>query len=344
MRPTGKLHLGHWSGALTNWVRLQDTYECFYVIVDYHALTSEYASPAVVRESIPEILMDWLAAGIDPERSVVFIQSHVPQHAELHLTLSMIVPLPWLERVPTYKEMKQQLVEKDLNTYGFLGYPLLQTADIILYKAEVVPVGEDQLPHIELAREIVRRFNHLYRPVFPEPQAKLTPAPRIPGTDGRKMSKSFNNAIYLSDPPDVIWEKLRPMVTDPARVRRTDPGNPEVCPVFDLHKAFSPEEDIATVNVECRRAGIGCIDCKQILFRNLRKVLDPFQERRQFWETHRDALMDVVYTGARKARQVAARTMAEVRAAIGLIPPSEPSEPTASVSSVSADGSTDETP
>ncbi len=323
MRPTGKLHLGHWSGALVNWVRLQDQYECFYVIVDYHALTSEYETPQVVRESIPEILLDWLAVGIDPERSVIFVQSHVPEHAELHLLLSMIVPLPWLERVPTYKEMKQQLVEKNLDTYGFLGYPLLQTADIILYKAEIVPVGEDQLPHLELAREIVRRFNHLYGPVFPEPQALLTPVPRVPGTDGRKMSKSFHNAIYLSDPPAVVWEKLRPMVTDPARVRRTDPGNPDVCPVFDLHKVFSPQPDIDFVNVECRRAGIGCIDCKQILFKNLSGFLEPIQARRRDWEARRDDLMGVLHEGAQKARAIAHETLREAQTAVGLITPDE---------------------
>lgn len=320
MRPTGKLHLGHWSGALTNYVKLQESYECFYVIVDYHALTSEYANSKVVRENTLEILKDWLAAGIDPEKSTLFVQSHVPEHAELHLLLSMIVPLPWLERVPTYKEMKQQLKEKDLNTYGFLGYPLLQTADIILYKAEVVPVGEDQLPHLELAREIVRRFNYFYDDVFPEPKALLTPVPRIPGIDGRKMSKSFNNAIYLTDPLDVIWnDKLRPMVTDPARVRRSDPGDPEKCPVFDLHRAYSSDEEQAWAAEGCRTAGIGCVDCKKVLFNNIKAFVEPFQERRRQWENNEKDLMDILEEGARKARSVASETFAEARRAVGLL-------------------------
>ena len=239
MRPTGPLHLGNYMGALENWVRLQDAYECFFLIADWHSLTTDYADPGAVRENALEVATDWLAAGLDPARSTLFIQSLVPQHAELHLLLSMIVPVPWLERVPTYKEQQQNLTEKDLSTYGFLGYPLLQTADIIVYKADAVPVGEDQAPHVEITREIVRRFNNLYGEVFPEPKTLLTEAKRIPGTDGRKMSKSYGNAIYLKDDPEVVRQKLRPMVTDPARKRRTDPGDPEVCPVFDLHKVFS---------------------------------------------------------------------------------------------------------
>ena len=241
MRPTGALHLGNYMGALDNWVGLQDRYECFFSVVDWHSLTTDYANPGDVRENVIEVATDWLAAGLDPERSTLFIQSLVPQHAELHLLLSMIVPVPWLERVPTYKEQQQNLEGKDLSTYGFLGYPVLQTADIIVYKADAVPVGEDQAPHIELAREIVRRFNHLYGEVFPEPQTLLTEAKRIPGTDGRKMSKSYGNAIYLKDDPETLKQKLRPMLTDPARKRRTDPGDPDKCPVFDLHRAFSPE-------------------------------------------------------------------------------------------------------
>ncbi len=320
MRPTGKLHLGHWAGALINYVSLQHMYDCFYVIVDYHALTSEYQNPGLVQEATWEILLDWLSAGIDPEKTTIFLQSAVPEHAELHLLLSMIVPLPWLERVPTYKEMKQQLVDKDLNTYGLLGYPLLQTADIILYRASIVPVGEDQLPHLELAREIVRRFHHFYGEVFVEPQPLLTPAPRIPGTDGRKMSKSYRNAIYLSDPLDIVWDKkLRPMVTDPARVRRTDPGDPEKCPVYDLHKAFSPQDEQNEVANGCRTAGIGCIDCKKVLFKNLKTILEPFQEKRSYWENHREELKDILVEGSKRAREVASQTFHEAKQAVGLV-------------------------
>ena len=267
MRPTGALHLGNYMGALDNWTRLQDAYECFFSIVDWHSLTTDYADPSSIRENVIEVATDWLAAGIDPERSTVFIQSLVPQHAELHLLLSMIVPVPWLERVPTYKEQQQNLSGKDLSTYGFLGYPLLQTADIIIYKADAVPVGEDQAPHIEIAREIVRRFNNLYGDVFPEPQTLLTESKRIPGTDGRKMSKSYGNAIYLKDEPETVRQKLRPMVTDPARKRRTDPGDPDNCPVFDLHRAFSPVETREWAAAGCRSAGIGCLDCKAKLGR-----------------------------------------------------------------------------
>jgi tryptophanyl-tRNA synthetase len=248
MRPTGPLHLGHLTGALANWVPLQETYECYFTIVDFHALTTDYQDPKEIRKNIVEVATDWLAAGLDPKRSTLFIQSLVPEHAELHLLLSMIVPLGWLERVPSYKEQQTQLSGKDLTTYGFLGYPLLQAADILVYKADAVPVGEDQAPHIELTREIARRFAHLYGPVFPEPKTLLTEIPKVPGTDGRKMSKSYDNAIYLKDPPDRVRALLNPMVTDPARKRRSDPGNPDVCPVFDLHKAFSPPEtrEVAT--------------------------------------------------------------------------------------------------
>src|SRR5262245_23122112 len=223
MRPPGPLHLGHLTGALDNWVPLQDTYDCFYCIVDWHALTTDYADPSRIRENIVEVALDWLAAGLDPDRSALFVQSDVKEHAELHLLLSMVIPVPWLERVPTYKEQQQNLKERDLSTYGFLGYPLLQTADIVVYKADAVPVGEDQAPHVELSREVVRRFNNFHGPVFPEPKTLLTPTPRMPGTDGRKMSKSYDNAIYLKDSPEVVRRKLKPMVTDPKRVRRTDP-------------------------------------------------------------------------------------------------------------------------
>jgi tryptophanyl-tRNA synthetase len=316
MRPTGPLHLGNYMGALDNWVRLQDAYECFFSIVDWHSLTTDYADPSAVRENVLEVATDWLAAGLDPARSTLFIQSLVPQHAELHLLLSMIVPVPWLERVPTYKEQQQNLSEKDLSTYGFLGYPLLQTADIIIYKADAVPVGEDQAPHIEIAREIVRRFNNFYGEVFPEPQTLLTEAKRIPGTDGRKMSKSYANAIYLKDDPETVKQKLRPMVTDPARKRRTDPGNPEICPVFDLHKAFSSAEAQAWAADGCRTAGIGCLDCKARLAEGLLAKLAPIHERRAELAKRPDTVWDVLVEGSKRAREVAEATMEDVRAAM----------------------------
>jgi len=316
MRPTGPLHLGNFMGALDNWTRLQTQHECFFSIVDWHSLTTDYAEPGAIRENILEVATDWLAAGLDPARATLFIQSLVPEHAELHLLLSMIVPVPWLERVPTYKEQQQQLTEKDLSTYGFLGYPLLQTADIIIYKATMVPVGEDQVPHIELAREIVRRFNHLYGEVFPEPQNLLTAVPRIPGTDGRKMSKSYGNAVYLKDSPEVVRQKLKPMVTDPARVRRTDPGNPDICPVFDLHKAFSTKETQEWAAAGCRSAGIGCLDCKGKLIEHLLKRLEEIHARRPEFASRPDTVWDILREGSKKARAVAQATMEDVRAAL----------------------------
>jgi len=276
MRPTGKLHLGNYVGALRNWVRLQDDYDCFYFIADWHALTTDYADTRYIKQSSLEVIIDYLAAGLEPERSTLFIQSHVPQHAELHLLFSMITPLGWLERVPTYKEQRDNIRDKDLSTYGFLGYPLLQSADILMYQANFVPVGEDQVPHVELTREVARRFNQFYprkmaagiadpqrKVVFPEPQPLLTPAAKLPGTDGRKMSKSYGNTILLSEPEDSLRSKLKTMVTDPARVRRTDPGNPDACPVGDLHKIFSTTETMTKVYDGCRSASIGCIECKK---------------------------------------------------------------------------------
>jgi tryptophanyl-tRNA synthetase len=316
MRPTGPLHLGNYMGALVNWVRLQDTYECFFSIVDWHSLTTDYADTGAIRDNVLEVATDWLAAGLDPARSTLFVQSLVPQHAELHLLLSMIVPVPWLERVPTYKEQQQNLSEKDLSTYGFLGYPLLQTADIIVYKADAVPVGEDQAPHIEIAREIVRRFNNLYGHVFPEPQTLLTEAKRIPGTDGRKMSKSYGNAIYLKDDPQTVREKLRPMVTDPARKRRTDPGDPEICPVFDLHKAFSPPDVREWAAQGCRTAGIGCLDCKKALADNMLGRLAEVHARRPEFASRPDTVWDVLVEGSKQAREVAEATMDDVRSAM----------------------------
>ena len=316
MRPTGPLHLGNYMGALENWVGLQDRYECFFPVVDWPSLTTDYASPGDVRENVIEVATDWLAAGLDPARSTLFIQSLVPQHAELHLLLSMIVPVPWLERVPTYKEQQQNLAEKDLSTYGFLGYPVLQTADIIVYKADAVPVGEDQAPHIELAREIVRRFNNLYGEVFPEPQTLLTEAKRIPGTDGRKMSKSYGNAIYLKDDKETLKQKLRPMLTDPARKRRSDPGDPDICPVFDLHRAFSPEATREWAANGCRTAGIGCLDCKAKLAEHMLEKLAVVHARRPELAARPDSVWDILSEGSKHARTVAEATMEEVRSAM----------------------------
>ena len=316
MRPTGRLHLGHLVGALDNWVKLQEQYDCFYAVVDWHALTTDYDRTQGIRENIIDNAMDWLAAGIDPSRSTIFVQSRVIEHAELHLLLSMITPLGWLERVPTYKEQMTEISGRDLHTYGFLGYPLLQSADILIYKADGVPVGEDQVPHIELTREIARRFNHSYGVVFPEPQALLTKVPKLPGTDGRKMSKSYNNAIALTEKSDVIKQTLRTMVTDPARVRRQDPGNPDVCPVGDYHKVFSDEKRNAEVDQGCRSAGIGCIECKMWLFDSLQKRIGPIYERRQQIETRKSDVVEMLNEGAMKAKAVAGETMAEVREAM----------------------------
>ena len=321
MRPTGKLHLGNYVGALQNWVGMQDQYECYFCVVDWHALTTDYADTSKIKENSLEVVFDWLAAGLDPARSVIFMQSHVPAHAELHLLLSMITPLGWLERVPTYKEQRENIKDKDLGTYGFLGYPVLQAADILIYKADVVPVGEDQVAHIELTREIARRFNGFYgttKPVFPEPQSLLTPAPKLPGTDGRKMSKSYGNTIMLADPEPVVRQKLKTMVTDPARVRRSDPGNPDVCPVGDLHKIFSSKETMAKVNEGCRSAGIGCIECKGWAADALLQLLSPMQERRRKFEENPKLAWDILEAGTERARKTSGATMEDVRAAMGM--------------------------
>jgi len=318
MRPTGKLHLGNYVGALQNWVGMQDEYECYFCVVDWHALTTDYADTSMVKENSLEVVFDWLAAGLDPEQSVIFMQSHVPAHAELHLLLSMITPLGWLERVPTYKEQRDNIKDKDLGTYGFLGYPLLMAADILVYKGDAVPVGEDQVAHVEITREIARRFNGFYREVFPEPQALLTPARKLPGTDGRKMSKSYGNTIQLADPEPVVRQKLKTMVTDPARVRRIDKGNPDVCPVGDLHKIFSSKETMAKVNEGCRSAGIGCIECKGWAADALVELLNPMQERRRKFEENPRLAWDILETGSERARKTAGETMKEVRAAMGM--------------------------
>jgi tryptophanyl-tRNA synthetase len=376
MRPTGKLHLGNLVGALQNWVRLQNQYESFHFVADWHMLTTDYADPSELLENTLQMVTDWLAAGLDPNKATFFVQSRLPEHAELHLLFSMITPLGWLERVPTYKEQLENITDRDIRTYGFLGYPLLQAADILMYKANAVPVGEDQVPHVELTREVARRFNLSYGDIdipprtagewiawnvrytgvtpptdldfagsararfraapldqkalylniglgklveiFPEPEALLTPAPRLPGTDGRKMSKSYNNAIFLTDAPEVVSKKLATMVTDPARKRRTDPGNPDICPVFDLHKIFSTKDTIERVNRECRTAGIGCLDCKKLLAGHVNAALAPIQERRRPYEENPQRVWDVLEDGTARARKVAQATMAEVRAAMRL--------------------------
>jgi tryptophanyl-tRNA synthetase len=321
MRSTGKLHLGNYVGALQNWVRMQEEYECFFMIADWHALTTDYADTSRIKENSLEVVLDWLAAGLDPEKSVIFIQSHVPAHAELHLLFSMITPLGWLERVPTYKEQRENIKDKDLGTYGFLGYPVLQASDILIYKADCVPVGEDQVAHVELTREIARRFNGFYgtkKEVFPEPQSLLTPAAKLPGTDGRKMSKSYGNTILLTDPEPMVRQKLKTMVTDPARVRRSDPGNPDLCPVGDLHKIFSSKETMAKVNEGCRSAGIGCIECKGWAADALVQLLVPMQDRRKKFDANPRLAWDILEAGSERARQSAGQTMEDVRAAMGM--------------------------
>jgi len=319
MRSTGKIHLGNYFGALKNWVDLQDRYRCYYFAADWHALTSDYADPSEIAQNTIEMVIDWIAAGLDPERSTIFIQSMVPDHAELHLLLSMITPLGWLERVPTYKEQIQQIENRDLLTYGFLGYPVLQTVDIAIYRAHFVPVGEDQASHLEISREIVRRFNHLYKSeIFPEPRALFTPTPKVPGIDGRKMSKSYGNAINLSDSPEVILQKCKQMFTDPQRVKRSDPGRPEVCNLYEFHKLLSPPEVQERVAVECRAAQIGCVDDKKLLAQILIDFLEPIRRRREELVRDRDTVYDILLEGSRKARERTAETMDAVRSAMGL--------------------------
>jgi tryptophanyl-tRNA synthetase len=321
MRPTGVLHLGNYMGALRNWVGLQAEYECFFFIADFHALTTEYADTSKIKTSIADVAMDFLAAGLDPESSTIFVQSDVPQHAELFTLFSMFTPLPWLERVPTYKDQQEQLREKDLNTYGFLGYPLLQAADILLYRPGFVPVGQDQVAHVELTREVARRFNSMYAPdqdVLPEPKVLVTESPKLPGTDGRKMSKSYGNTIALTEPEADVRKKLKTMVTDPARVRRTDPGNPEVCPVGDLHKVFSSDETRLKVWEGCTTAAIGCIECKGWAADGIVAVLNPIQERRKQYESKPQLVEEILSAGAERATKVAKETMLQVRSAMNM--------------------------
>ncbi len=322
MRPTGKIHLGNYMGALANWVKLQDSgqYECYFFIADWHALTTDYADPSNFLGNSREVILDYLAAGLDPARSVLFVQSHVPVHAELFLLLGMITSVGWLERVPSYKEQQENLVGKDLSTYGFLGYPLLQAADILMYQPKYVPVGQDQVAHVELTREVARRFNNLYkldgREVLPEPDVLLTPSPKLPGTDGRKMSKSYGNTIMLTDPELEVRQKLKTMVTDPARIRRKDPGDPDKCPVGDLHKVFSTPETLAKVYDGCRTAGIGCIECKGWAADALVQILNPIQERRARFTP--SEVEDILKDGSDRARARAEQTMVDVRAAMQL--------------------------
>ena len=318
MQPSGRLHLGNLMGALQNWVHLQEDYDCFYFVADWHALTSSYADLALFRENTHHVLADWLAAGLDPDRSTIFVQSMVKEHAELHLLLSMITPLAWLERVPSYKEKQEEIRDKDLGTYGFLGYPLLQSADILIYRPAYVPVGVDQMPHLEITREVARRFNHFYGDVLLEIEGLLTQFPKVPGTDGRKMSKSYNNCLYLSEAPSEIDKKIKTMVTDPARVRRTDPGNPDVCPVFDLHRIFSNESEREYCANGCRTAGIGCMDCKKVLIPHVLELMEPIYAKRQELISHPGRLEEMARTGSEKAREAAAETMDAVRHAMNM--------------------------
>ena len=388
MRPTGRLHLGHYHGVLKNWLALQHRYECFFFVADWHALTTDYENPGIISESVWEMIIDWLAVGVNPKEAKLFIQSRVMEHAELHLLLSMLTPLGWLERVPTYKDMKEKLREKDLDTYGFLGYPLLQSADILIYKASLVPVGEDQVAHVELTREVARRFNFLYgketdfadkaeaaitrlgkknaklyadlrrryqekgeeealgtaralleaqqnitlgdrerlygylegesKVILPEPDALLTPTPKMPGLDGQKMSKSYNNTIGLREDPESVTRKLRTMPTDPARVRRSDPGNPEVCPVWKLHQVYSTEETRQWANEGCRSAGIGCLDCKGPVIDAVLAEQSPIRERAMEYVENPNLVRTIIAEGCESARDVARETLEEVRQAMGI--------------------------
>lgn len=316
MRPSGRLHLGHLAGALKNWIRFQDEAECFYMVADWHALTTEYQNTEGIKDNIRNMVVDWMSAGIDPNRSVIFVQSQVSEHAELHLILSMLVSVARLERVPSYKEIQQELSNKDLSTYGFLGYPVLQAGDILLYKTNFVPVGEDQMPHIELARELARRFNNLYKDVFTLPNGILTEVPRLPGVDGRKMSKSYDNSIYLSDNQDVISRKVMSMITDPQRIKRYDPGHPDVCIVYAFHKVYGVKE-LDEITENCISAKIGCTDCKKNLAQKIVEILRPINKKREEILAQKDLVDMVLENGNAKAREIARKTLCEVRGAIG---------------------------
>lgn len=337
MRPTGRLHLGNYMGALYNWVQLQHQYECYFFIADYHALTTDYADPSQLKQNLFEVALDFLAAGLDPEKCTIFVQSHVPQHAELHLLLSMITPLSWLERVPTYKDQQEQLREKDLATYGFLGYPLLQSADILIYQPDFVPVGQDQVSHVELTREIARRFNYFYSPkcvvgeganavtepdpdrlLLPEPQVLLTPSPKLPGTDGRKMSKSYGNSILLSAKPAEVVHKMLSMTNGGQRPVPSDPGDPDICPVGDMHRLFSSEAILKQITTGCRKATIRCDECKMLAANSINQHLAPIRDRREALEDNPEKVWEVLYLGAVQAAKRAEQTMQAVRAVTGL--------------------------
>jgi len=316
MRPTGKLHLGHVHGALNNWRTLQEDYQCFYFIADWHALTSEYEHPEIIKETTKDIIIDWISVGLDPEKSVFFIQSSIKEHAELHLIFTMVTPLSWLERNPTYKEQLKEMAQRNLYTYGFLGYPVLQAADILMYKAHGVPVGEDQSPHVELTREIARRFNHFYSNVFPLPEVLLTPEAKILGIDRRKMSKGYDNAIFISDSKEVIEKKVDEMITDPQRARRSDPGRPGYCNVFTFHELYTDKETVKEIDESCRKATIGCVDCKRIMAASLNRSLEPIREKRKELEANPRTIATIIEEGNRKARKIAKSTMKEVREAV----------------------------
>lgn len=320
MQPSGKFHLGNYMGALENWVKLQNDYECIFSIADLHALTSSFEDTSKLPENIHNMMLDWLSAGLDPEKNIIFVQSHVKEHAELHLLLSMMTPLSWLERVPTYKDKLQNLGEqgKDINTYGFLGYPELMTADIILYKAGWVPVGEDQNPHLELAREITRRFNNIYKSIFPEPQGLMSRASVLPGIDGRKMSKSYGNTIPFASSPDELRERVRMIVTDPQRIKKTDKGNPDVCVAFKFHKLFNKDE-VPQIECDCKAGCIGCVACKKNLAEKMVTAMADMHVRRQEYVNKPELIKEILDNGAKKAQKIASETMAEVKEAMHLL-------------------------
>jgi tryptophanyl-tRNA synthetase len=317
MRPSGKLHIGHYHGTLQNWISLQDKYECFYFVADWHALTTRYDDVKTLQSDIENMVIDWLAAGLDPEKCFIYRQSKIPEIAELNLYMSMITPISWLERCPTYKEQLQELNSKDISTHGFLGYPILQTADIAICHGEFVPIGEDQLPHLELGREVIRRFNYLYNNLFPEPQPLLAPVKRLLGTDGRKMSKSYNNAINLSDSPEQIRTTVKTMITDPERIKLTDPGHPEICLVFGLHKIYS-ENALDDIETKCKNAIRGCTDCKDLLSHNINESLVEFRERRKQFENNPELVDKVLEDSALKVRQIAKDVLVEVKKHINI--------------------------
>ncbi len=318
MRPTGPLHLGHYFGVLKNWIELQHEFECFFFVADWHALTTEYPDPTRIKGFVPELVLDWVAAGLDPARCVIFQQSAMTAHAELHLLLSMITPLGWLERCPTYKELKQELVAKDLNTYGFLGYPVLMASDILIYKPQWVPVGQDQLPHLELTREIARRFNSLYGEFFPEPQAKLTAAAKCPGLDGRKMSKSYGNAIALGEPMDQVKPKVMSMFTDTNRQRKSDPGNPDVCNLFPYHELMTDPARLPEIREGCTGATWGCVDCKKLLLEGMAAFLEPIHSRRRELEADPERVWAILAAGNERASQESQTTLRAVNERLNL--------------------------